>query len=391
MNKTIILFLANLIPIFSIAFCLFFIIPMLKNQKNKTNNKNLKELDSNTIISESNIIYGMSSFVFLFIFMLVGIIIFYLGIILNNILVSIIFGGLFIFIPLLILINVYIRYYNVSKNKYVIIEDILEDMEMIVNHSSSDSVDTRDYYYLYFKNYFSKYNKRVRVKQKVYNNAKKGDAFYLVFINNIVYAFNKKDYILSDTNRTLDIKLLKNHYNIKDFKLDENHNIYKINKKMIINDFFDNSQKKTIIFCLLIDLFLIGVGVMLCFNFIKFNWLALVLILIAFIFFLFLTIIKIKYLSGVIRNIKKDNFCIKTDKVVSINNGVPFRDSNEIISFKFNNYKKIVYADKKDFNNIKIDDEVYLVFVKNEKEPIKLYNTENSVLDNDLKEIKNDK
>lgn len=99
-----------------------------------------------------------------------------------------------------------------------------------------------------------------------------------------------------------------------------------------------------------------------------------------------MTVCKIKYLYTIIKNIKHNNFKIKIDTVTSLNNRVDFKDSNGVISFKFKNYKKIVYADKEDYNIIDIGDEFYLVFVKGEKEPVKVYRLKDSILDGDVRE-----
>lgn len=120
-------------------------------------------------------------------------------------------------------------------------------------------------------------------------------------------------------------------------------------------------------------------GVNICINY--FNLGAVITIVLAFLCLLIFTIIKIKYLVQIITNVKKDKYEIKEDEIVSLNNGIQYSDSNKMISFKFKNYKKIVYADKKYYDNPKIGDKFYLVFVKGDKEPIKVYDANYSLLE----------
>ena len=97
--------------------------------------------------------------------------------------------------------------------------------------------------------------------------------------------------------------------------------------------------------------------------------------------------VKIQFVYTITKNIKCGYFEIKKDEVISLNNGVEFQDSNSVISFKFKNYKSIVFADKKDFNNVSIGDEFYLIFVKNEKKPINVYKVNDVILADDVKNM----
>lgn len=97
--------------------------------------------------------------------------------------------------------------------------------------------------------------------------------------------------------------------------------------------------------------------------------------------FIFMTIVKIKYITSIISDIKHDRYKIKEDEVVSINGNLNFRNTNEFMTFKLKNYKKILYADREEFNNTKVGDLFYLVFVKSEKEPIKFYSKKNVLID----------
>lgn len=105
-----------------------------------------------------------------------------------------------------------------------------------------------------------------------------------------------------------------------------------------------------------------------------------VVLLIITCFWIFLTFLKVKYVYNIYRNIKKGNYKIKEDVIVSLDNGLEYKDSNKLISFKFQNYKKIVYTDRRENYDAKIGDKYYLVFVKGEKEPIGIYAVKTNVL-----------
>jgi len=77
------------------------------------------------------------------------------------------------------------------------------------------------------------------------------------------------------------------------------------------------------------------------------------------------------------------NYKIKTDRVVSIgkDNDDGYEESYGLDTLRFENYKKIVYLTQTDFHEVSVDDAFYLVFVKGEDEPIKIYPCKESVLD----------
>lgn len=244
MEKIILIFFKVFGPISLIASLLILVIPIIKKKTIKKDNNNTKVLNADTIIYETDIITGLTSFVFMFLFIIVGIIVIYLGIAFNNVLVSLTFGGLCIGIPLVILMKVVIRYNNVSKGKYVIVEDVLKDKEMIFNHYNQDDVDHRDYfYYFYFKDYFSKYNERISVSSKKFYNSKEGEPFYLVFCNKEVYVFNKKEYNLEDNSKVVDINELYRYTNVKKYTDKINTDVIMISKNRIKNDFYNKQEK----------------------------------------------------------------------------------------------------------------------------------------------------
>ena len=235
---------------------------------------------------------------------------------------------------------------------------------------------------LYFKDYFKTYNKYVKFKDlKEGTSYKEGDKFYLVFVkgNSIPYIFAANEYTLSSSEKLQTIEEIKNYTNLEEYVLEINDEQIIINKERITKDFFNKSQKQTVLIDVAITIGIVLFAILT--SFLYFNIFVIIILFLVFALFLIMTIIKIKYLLTINSNIKNNNYEIKEDEIISLNNRLNYSDSNKIISFKLKNYKKIVYADKKYFTNIAIGDKLYLVFVKGEKEPIKVYNKKNSILE----------
>ena len=106
-----------------------------------------------------------------------------------------------------------------------------------------------------------------------------------------------------------------------------------------------------------------------------------ILVFAVFVFFLIMNTTHIKHILNMLNQIKNNNYEVKEDEIVSLNNRLSYSDSNRMISFKLKNYKKIVYQDKKYFSDVKEGDKLYLVFVKGEKDPIKVYNAKYSTME----------
>lgn len=371
-----------------VIFLISFVLPFYISRKRKI--KNEKILNRKSIMIDSLELNRLCFIPFLLLFIIVGLFIIYAAIKVGsntNIVVGIIFGLFLIIIPLIIMINIMKDIIKVISGKYVIISDILADQRVI-----DDRYNERNLYQLYFKDYFTKYNKYVQVQSTEFHNSKVGDEFYLVFLKNCntPYAFNKKNYTLDDKelDKIIDINSLKNfNSDIKEFILESpSLDNIEINKKKIIKDFFNKDQRKTVIvfilICIFLLIFLLSTIFVFGLNEIT-NWIALIISSLAFVFFCFLTFIKIKYVYTIIKNIKNNKYEIKNDIVKSINERVDFSDSNYMMSFRFENYKKLVYDSKKIFHDTKVGDEFYLVFVKGEEEPIKIYDSKRYFIGSD--------
>lgn len=378
------------LSIFIVSFFIPIIIVLIRRNKRKTK-KGILNKDS--IIIDSEISGNIFLIYFLLFFVFIGFILTYLaltkGEILSNKVIGSIFGVMMILIPIIFIVKNLKEYIRVKEGNYIIVLDELSDKFYYSDKNRDiDDID-RSEWQLFFKNYFKKYNKYVPLKEfKLGDKYNIGDEFYLVFVKgkNIPYIYPLKEYNLDESEKKkLDTyENIQKFINIKEFKLNSDNNLEKslINKQKIINDFNKEGHKKTAIINILVCLFII---VLFLATINLNNVLASIIIFLFFLFWLFFTIIKIKYVYIITKNVKHDNFEIKIDIVESLNNQVGFKDSNTIISFKFKKYKKIVFADKEDYNKTNIGDEFYLIFVKGENEPIKVYRVKDSILSDDIK------
>lgn len=372
----------NLELLFIIIFLLCIILSMVISIIKFYSIKEDKSiLTSKTIFVHSRLLQNIFLWFFLIVFLLImGLLLIYLGITIKmeiaNKIASLSIGSILIFLSLKIIIKIFVKCKRILNGDYVIVEDILSEKD--VHYNSNDN----EVCLLYFENYFRKYNKEIIVDKIIFSKCKKGDKFYLVFTKNNVYAFNSCDYELESREKVISIDSLSNYIKLTEFKIDKNIENIRINKKRLIDDFFDKSQKKTIFISLAILIFLILPLALVLF--VYYDILAFIIVLVVFIFWSFLSVVKIKYVIDIIRNIKNDNYKVKVDTLISINDRVSFKDSNDIMSFKFKNYKKIIYEDKKKYSDANIGDEFYLVFVKGERNPIKIYNTKSTIMENDI-------
>lgn len=391
MEKMLTLLLDNIGFIFIGIAIICFIIPMIYTSTKRKKRKISRDvLDRKTIMADSGVSSRLLLILFLLIFVIFGIIIIYLAISKSennfNMVFGIIMGIIVCAIPTCIIINSIKTALKVYSGNYVIILDELKDKYYYQDRSyDGDGVDMSGWQ-LYFKDYFKTYNKYIKYKDlKEGTSYKEGDKFYLVFVkgNSDPYMFAANEYTLSPNEKLQTIEEVKDYMNLKEYVLETNNEQIIINKERITKDFFDKSQKQTVLIDLAITIGIVLFGILT--SFLYFNIFVIILLFLVFALFLVMTIVKIKYLLTINNNIKNNNYVIKEDEITSLNNRLNYSDSNKMISFKLKNYKKIVYADKKYFTNIEVGDKLYLVFVKNEKEPIKVYNKKNCTLENNVK------
>ena len=390
MENIILSFFENIHIVFFAIFILSFFIPItITIARNK---KKDKILDKYSIFLDSGISKRVFAIFAMLLFFAIGLIIIYLSsreynLDKNKSVTGMVFSLFFIIPPIIFIINTLKESIKILTGKYVIVVDELMDKYYYNDHSSADQTD-HSCWCLYFKDYFKKYNAKVKIESlKRGNSAKEGDKFYLVFIKGCKspYIYECKKYTLEESEKDKLKKLdeAKSYINIKEFVLEkivQNEKIV-INKSTIKKDFTKAGHRKTAIIYIFLCIFLM-IFLSMCILEFK-NLLATIILLLATVFWIFMTIIKIKYVFKIYSNINKGNFKIKEDEVISLNNRIQYSDSNHVINFKFKNYKKLVYEDKRVYHDTQIGDKFYLVFVKGEKEPIKVYNSKNSIVENE--------
>lgn len=388
MENIILIFLKNIYMIFLGVLLLSFVIPIIITFAR--NKKQERVLNKYSIFLDSRISSNVFLIFFFLFFVVVGVIIVYAflkqyDIDKNKSIWGIIHGLIFMGAPTILIINIIKESIKILTGKYVIVIDELMDKYYYNDHCTRDHSTDNSCWWLYFKDYFKKYNAKVQdVNRKRGDLAKEGDKFYLVFVKG-----GKNPYIYECKNYTLDegeedklktIDEAKSYINRKEYVLEKVVQNEKtvINKDTIKKDFTKQGHRKTAIIEVCVCVFLILFSMIVIFE-VK-NIMAIILTVLLTVFWFFLTTVKVKYVFTIYSNINKCNFKIKEDEVISLNNKIQYSDSNHVISFKLKNYKKLVYEDKRIYYDTQIGDKFYLVFVKGEKEPIKVYNSKNSYI-----------
>lgn len=386
MENILLFFFSNIHIVFFAIFILSFFIPLtIKIARNKKDDKILNKYN---IFLDSGISQRVAAIFVMIIFSAIGLIIMYLSsreydIDKNKSIGGMVCSLIFIVPPIIFIINTIKESIKILTGKYVIVVDELMDKYYYNDPHPADT--DHSCWWLYFKDYFKKYNAKVKIESsRRGNSAKEGDKFYLVFVkgSKSPYIYECKKYILeeSEKDKLKTIDEAKNYINKKELVLEkiiQNEKII-INKSTIKKDFTKAGHRKAAIIDVLICIFSI---LFLTMTILVFkNIVASILLLLVTVFWIIMTPIKIKYVYTIYSNINKGNFKIKEDEVISLNNRIQYSDSNQVISFKFKNYKKLVYEDKRVYHDTQIGDKFYLVFVKGEKDPIKVYNSKNSIV-----------
>lgn len=391
MEELILKILGNIHIVFLGIFILSFVVPIIISiTRSKIKEKVLNKY---SIFMDSVAFSRMTAIFVMLLFLSVGLIVMYLSsreyeLDKNKSIGGIICSFIFIVPPIIFIIKTLKETIKILTGKYVIIIDQLMDKNYYNDHGyfGFEGVDHSGWL-LYFRDYLKKYNEKIKIiNMKRGDLAKKGDNFYLVFVkgNKYPYIYECKKYELEkyEKDKLKTIDEVKGYISKKEFVLEKLEQSERsiINKDKIKKDFTKAGHRKTSIILALVSIFLILFLLMSIFDF-K-NLTVTIIILLLTVIWIFLTIVKIKYILTIYSNINKGNFKIKEDEVISLNDRIQYSDSNSVISFKFKNYKKIVYEDKRVYHDTQVGDKFYLVFIKGEKEPIMVYNAKNSVIKN---------
>lgn len=93
----------------------------------------------------------------------------------------------FCFFGLKNIIGIIGRNNHIKNSKYTIVEDVVIKKQMLHHGTSKNTSDS--YCQLDFEKYSKNTGKTVVVKRRVYEETKKGDSFYLVYVNENLIGF----------------------------------------------------------------------------------------------------------------------------------------------------------------------------------------------------------
>ncbi len=365
---------------FGFIFIGFIILIIISHKRGKRESVVLNKKELIKAVLPGSIVFLVASFIF----GLSGIGIFLMGIecISSNFNVAIfmiIMGASFVLIFSMVAFKETRPVISILRNKYVVVKDVLKDKDEMwktVGTSQNESKEVK--YYLYFKDYFSKYNREVSVSRELYRKAKNEEEFYLIFIKGLektlAYRCKKCETAEEILEKIIPIEELKDFIKIKEFKIEDEFGDEKreITKKECIKDYV-KEKRFSMFLTFFILVFLIFFMFMILFE-MEINKAVVILIILPILLLGYMLVINISTTYKVVNSIKHDKYSVKEDVIEAINERMDFKDTNELIKLKLKNTKKSLILKRKRISNAKIGDGVYLVFVKSETDPIGVYN-----------------
>lgn len=269
---------------------------------------------------------------------------------------------------------------DIRKNDIAVVKDSLLKKVTIENK------ENKKVYLLYFKEYYSRTGKSIKVNRTTYSKAFKDNEYFIVFEKD-----NKEPKVYKKDEDNLDKNIKKSiiDINMLGYYLDDENlimmqdNTHKLLnkqdlKKDLIND--DASAIKSLFILILIfPLFILFMGII-SLN-ILLIILSLLLFLVPFIILLFFNSSKIE----ISRDIKDGNFTIQEDKIEEINKTLDYRSTYRLRTLTFKKYNKEIRVPKKEFVEVKKNDKVYLI-INSKKEAIRCYNAKYVQFDEELEE-----
>ena len=260
------------------------------------------------------------------------------------------------------------KYYNISNNNYVITEDLLLSKN-IINRRRKIKNDT---YALTFKDYFEKYNNYVSADKYIYDILKESDEYYLIFTKNSSnpIIFNKNEYNLSNdlNKKVIDTNEL-NTFN-QGINLNTNYNYsYKIEltKEFIIDNIYGKEKKDSIFKIGILSFILILFSICIHGFLYKLFLVSMISGIVLGICFIF----SLLYMYSVINHIKKGEYTILKDEIISIKKNLSGNNKKKITEIRFKNYN-IPFVTTSNLSDLNDNDLVYLLIL-NTKELIGVY------------------
>lgn len=269
---------------------------------------------------------------------------------------------------------------DIRKNETAVIKDTLLSKKKEENNNKIE-------YILYFKDYYDRTGKTIKVNRMTYSKAFKDNEYYLVFKkdSNDPPSIYKKDVDKLEKeilNTKIDIKFLGYYLDDEDLVMTQNNTRKYLDKNELKNDINKddfNTTKSLIIIILIFPLFILFLGAISLS--VKLLSVSLLLFIISFLIIFIFNYEKIKVSS----NIKYGNFKIQSDTVEHINKTLDVRSTYLLRTLTFKKNKKEIRVPKRDFLEIKKGDKVYLI-LDNKKNIMACYNAKYTKFDKDLEE-----
>lgn len=270
---------------------------------------------------------------------------------------------------------------DIRKNEIAVIKDSLLKKVMI------EGKDNKKNYLLYFKEYYSRTGKVIKVNRTTYSKSFKDNNYYIVFekdknINPKIYKTDESNLDKNIKESVIDINLLGYYLNDENLIMLQDNTHKLLNKQDLRKDLISDDAgiiKSLFILILIFPLFILFMGI------ISLNPL---LMSISLLLFLILYIILVIFNSNKIKisnDINNGNFIIQEDKVEEINKTLDYRSTYRLRTIYLKKYKKEIRVPKKEFVEIKKNDNVYLILNK-KKEVIRCYNAKYVQFDMELEE-----
>lgn len=270
---------------------------------------------------------------------------------------------------------------DIRKNEIAVIKDSLLKKVMI------EGKDNKKNYLLYFKEYYSRTGKVIKVNRTTYSKSFKDNNYYIVFekdkdISPKIYKTDESNLDKNIKKSVIDINLLGYYLNDENLIMLQDNTHKLLDKQDLRKDLISDDAgiiKSLFILILIFPLFILFMGI------ISLNPL---LMSISLLLFLIPYIILVIFNSNKIKisnDINNGNFIIQEDKVEEINKTLDYRSTYRLRTIYLKKYKKEIRVPKKEFVEIKKNDNVYLILNK-KKEVIRCYNAKYVQFDKELEE-----
>ncbi len=341
-----------------------------------------KLITKNFIKHNATMNFTLSIFLIVFFIVLVtnGCMLVYISIKYNHAL-SIPIGLFLIAMPIVSIFKKINETNSFKHGEYVIVEDTLKEFETSVETSIKGNDQIM--YYLVFKDIYDLYRDKIVTDVVNYRKAKVDDKYYIVLNNYQSMIFNKNEYRLSENLKVIDIEELPRYLDFK--KVEKTFGEKKEINKEALKDCISNSYfLMKVNFCVLVVFILTNIFVTLFYG--ENSDLHFIIPILSLLLIVFSSRDALKF-SRKLNAIRDGNIIIKTDIIKSIDERVTRSERNrKILKLRFKSYKRAFNVEKDNYNNLKADEKVYLVFFPGANVPFVMYQAKYSNISPEFKQ-----